>query len=598
MKNNFLNKKGRGFSLVEILVGVGIFLIIGISTWEGFGYVTEMVRLSRLKVAATSLANEQLELVRNLPYADVGVIGYTPPGILNRTQEIIRDSIPFNVTLTINNIDDPFDGLANGTPPDTSPADYKLVEVQIACADCRNFLPVTLRTTVAPKNLESASTNGSLFIRVINANGQPVAQADVSVYNNQVLPIIDMTETTNNNGWLQLVDVPPAVESYQITASKTGYSTDQTYPPGDPNNPNPIKPHATVVTQQVTQITFAIDKVSTINVQTVDDMCVHKGSVSFNLLGSKLIGLDPNVYKYEEDKETGANGLLTISDLEWDNYSVTLTDESYLFAGSIPISPFALAPDSVLDLFLIVKQVLPKAILVKVMDASTLLPLSGATVNLQKPGWEQELQSGRGYLRQTDWAGGANQENFIDQTKYWSQDNNLATSSSLTLVKQGNKYRLNGWLISSTFDTGSATNFYNLVWQPLDQPPLTEVKFQIATSDVNPPATWDFLGPDGTANTYYTISDTNISSIHNGDRYLRYKIFLLTSNDAVTPTISDVAITFSSYCIPSGQSFFHGLPASGNWTLTISKSGYQTYTGTVDINQDWQEREVFLSPSF
>ena len=589
--------KRKSFTLVEVIVGVGVFLIVGISAWEGFGYITKLVNASRIKISAVALANEQLELVRNLPYTDVGIIGYVPSGKLIRSSKMIRDNIPFNIAFVVANVDDPFDGTANGSPADTSPADYKSVEIEISCSNCQNFLPFKLKTTVAPKNLENAENNGSLFIKVIDANGQAVSQANVHIVNNQVSPTINMTEITNNTGWLQLVGIPPSVESYQITVSKTGYSTDQTYPSGAPGNPNPLKPHATVVIQQVTQITFAIDKVSTLNILTVDDMCAHKGYVDFNLQGAKLIGANPNVYKYGADHQTNSNGQLTISNLEWDSYSVNLIDDNYLFAGSIPISPFALAPDSVLDLFLIVKQVLPKAILIKVKDASTLLPLSEATVRMQKPGWDQNLLSGRGYLRQTDWNSGSGQENFIDPTKYWSQNNTITTSSELKLEKQGQKYLTSGWLISSTFDTGSTTNFYNLIWQPQDQPPQTEVKFQIATSATNPPESWNFLGPNGTSGTYYTLSDTNINSIHNNDRYLRYKIFLSTNDTSVTPTVSDIAVTFSSYCIPSGQAFFYNLPASGNWTLTVSKAGYQTHSETVDINQDWQDREVLLAPS-
>ena len=584
-----INKK-RGFTLVETLVSLGLFLVIAISVWQGFFYISELVRVSRLKVTGIALANEQLELVRNLPYADVGISGGIPSGKLTRTRQIIRNGVPFTATFTVRNIDDSFDGW---TGTDT---DYKSVEIEISCASCRNFPAIKVTTTAAPKNLETAANNGALFIRSLNANGEAVAQANVHIVNNQVSPTIDINETTDNNGWLQIVDAPPSVGSYQITVTKSGYSTEKTYPPGAQGNPNPVKPHATVVIQQVTQITFAIDKVSALNVLTVDEYCSRKSYLDFHLQGAKLIGTDPNVYKYSENHQTNSNGQKNITSLEWDNYSIDLTDDSYLFAGSIPIAPFNLNPDTTLDLFLIVKQVLPRAILVKVKDASTQLPLSGATVRMQKPGHDHSLLTGRGYLKQTDWGGGSGQTNFVDETKYWSQDGNIATTSELKLVKIGNNYQPNGWLISSTFDTGASSNFYNIIWQPQDQPPQTEVKFQIATASINPPESWNFLGPDGTPNTYYTLSNTNVNSVHNGDRYLRYKVFLSTQNYLVTPNVSDVAVTFSSTCIPSGQAFFYSLPAAVNWTLTVSKTGYQTHEETVDINQDWQERVIDLSP--
>lgn len=589
----------NGFTLIELIISTVIFVMIGLGIWQGYAYVSDLVRVARIKTTALALANEQLEIVRNLPYSDVGVIGFVPPGKLPETINLIRNNINFQVKFTVRNFDDPFDGTIDGDPRDLSPADYKSVEVEISCLTCRNFPALRMTTTVAPKNLETITNNGALFIRVINANGDPVPQANVRIVNSQVNPPIDMTDTTDNNGWLQIVDVPPSVENYAITASKTGYSTERTYKPGEPGNPNPVKPHATVVAGQVTQITFTIDKVSTLNVYSMNQYCSRIGYVDFHLQGAKLIGTNPDVYKYSQDHTTNANGQKIISNLEWDSYAVTLTDDDYALAGSIPLTPFNLSPDTTLDLFLIVRVVMPKAILVKIRDASTLLPLSDATVRMQKPGWDLSLLTGRGYLRQTDWNGGSGQRDFIDETKYWSQDGNIETNNpagEIKLVKVGGNYRPNGWLISSTFDTGASSNFYNIIWQPQDQPPQTEVKFQIATSSTNPPETWNFLGPDGTPNTYYTLSDTNIYSGHNGDRYLRYKVFLSTQNSSVTPNVSDIAVTFSSSCIPSGQAFFYNLPAAVNWTLTVSKTGYQTHTENVNINRDWQEREVFLEP--
>jgi len=598
MAKKYWDKNKKGFSLIEIIVSLGIFLVISLAVWQSFSYISELINTSRIKVAAMTLANEQMELIRNLPCDDVGVVGYIPSGKLARTKEVIKNNVHFIVNFTVMNVDDPFDGIAGGDPTDLSPADYKLVEIKINCSTCKRFPPLYFTTTVAPKNLESASTNGSLFIRAIDANGQSIAQANVSVINNQVSPTINMTETTNNSGWLQLIGVPPSFESYQIIVSKNGYSTDQTYLPGDPVNPNPIKPHATVVAQEVTQITFVIDKVSTINVFSMDQSCNPVGNISFSLKGSKLIGLNPDIYKYNENLQTNSSGEKNINNLEWDNYSIAITSSNYALAGSMPLSPFNLAPDSMLDLFLIVRQVQPKAILVKVKDASNGLPVSGANVTIQKPGWTQSLLTGRGYLRQISWKGGSGQENFIIENKYWEQDYNINNSDQLTLIKTGNNYQSNGWLISSTFDTGAISNFYTLDWLPQDQPQQTEVKFQIASSLTNPPESWNFIGPDGTANSYYTLSNNNIYAGHNNDRYLRYKVFLSTQNQSVTPSIASIVSIFSSGCLPSGQAFFYNLPAANIWTLTVSKEGYETYQeSNIDISKDWQEKEVFLIPS-
>jgi len=589
----------KGFTLVETLVAVAVFMIIAVSTYQAYATVMNVVHASRLKVTATALANEQFEIMRNLPYDDVGVIGSIPSGKIPHIQHIVRDNTEFVAETTIRHIDDPFDGTIGGSPNDLSPADYKLAELEISCPSCRNFPTLNFNTQVGPKSLETASTNGALFVQVFDAVGQPILGANVHVANNQAVPAIIIDDTTNNNGILQIVDTPPGVEAYEITVSKSSYSTDKTYKTGAPGNPNPTKPHATVALQQLTQISFAVDKTSVLDVSSVTDTCSSTPSVDFSMSGSKLIGTNPDVLKYTASHTTDGSGKKTISSLEWDTYHLNLTGGSYDLAGTVPLLPLVLNPDTNQDFKLIVSPKNPRSILVTVKDGSTQLPLSDATVRLEKPSYDITLTTGRGFIRQTDWSGGAGQADFTDPARYFGSDGNIEVNDpvgELHLRKIFDEYESSGYLVSSTFDTGSASNFHQILWQPQDQPPNTgpdSVRFQIATN--NDKATWNFSGPDGTANTHYTLANQNINSLHNGDRYFRYKAFLQTASSTWTPTVSDVLFTFTSSCVPPGQVFFTGL-GTGNYTLTVSKTGYQPFTDTVSISSSWQQREVILSP--
>jgi len=589
----------KGFSLVEAIIGITLFLILTLSIYGAYTSLINVVRISRLKISATFLSNEQFEIIRNLSYADVGILGGLPAGRIQQNQTISRDGAIFSVKTTIRNIDDPFDGTIGGSPNDLSPADYKLVELEISCSLCPNFSPLYFDTYVGPKSLEGASTNGALFVRVFDANGQPISQANVHIENNQAIPNFTIDDVTNNSGLLQVIDAPPGVEAYNITVSKQGYSQEKTYPTGGAGNLNPTKPNATVAVQQVTQISFAIDKTSVINVSTITETCSPVGNVSFSLTGSKLIGLDPNILKYSQYFITNDSGDTNINNLEWDTYNFILNDSGDYLIGAIPLIPLNLSPNVSQNLKLIVAPINPDALLVTVKDASAQLPLSGADVLLQKTGYSGALTTGRGFLNQTDWSGGAGQENFIDPLKYFDSDGNVDISNpagELKLKKIGSVYNPSGYLISSTFDTGSASNFYQILWQPEDQPPETgqnPIKFQIATN--NDKTTWNFLGPDGTANTFYTLSNTNINSIHNGNRYLRYKVFLQTANTNFTPNLGQMSFAFSSQCVPSGQVMFSGLD-SGDYNLTVSKTGYQTFNGNISVSQPWQESQVILAP--
>jgi hypothetical protein len=152
-----------------------------------------------------------------------------------------------------------------------------------------------------------------------------------------------------------------------------------------------------------------------------------------------------------------------------------------------------------------------------------------------------------------------------------------------------------GSIISSAFNTGNASTFGTLTWYPFSQQAETgtdSVKVQIASNSDN--ATWNFIGPDGTSNTYYTTSGTQINEVHNGNQYVKYKLFLNTEDIAYSPIISSIQIGYTSACVPPGQVFFSGLD-SGTYSIDISLAGYQTLSTSVTVNGTTQS-EYFLNP--
>lgn len=588
----------RGFTLIEVVVATSVFLVIAVSLYQAYTTLFRVIDSSRVNLVMASLATEQFEIARNMPYAKVGVAGSIPSGLIPHEQTLVRDGLTFTVTTIVRNIDDPFDGQLGGTPNDTAPADYKLLETEIVCTSCRDFLQKIFTTRVSPKNLEMASTNGALFVRVFDANGVPVQGADVRVENNQIVPHIRIDDVTDANGNLQLVDIPPGAGAYEIFVSKDGYSSDQTYP-GTVDNPNPTKPYATVAQQQVTQISFSIDKVSSLSIDTVTQTCSAVGNVGLDVRGSKLIGTSPDVNKFFQSYTTNGSGSKVIEDLEWDTYSLLVNDSSYQLLGLIPLLPPTIAPDSNLDVQVVVGPLNPRTLLVTVKDSATSLPISEADVDISGGGSQT---TGRGFLSQTDWSGGAGEEVWSGGSQYSSSDMNIETDAPeglLELVNFAGSYTPSGDLTSSIFDVGTTSNFYRITWQPEDQPPLTganSVRFQIATGNDVATTTWNFFGPDGTSGSYYTVADQNINAVHNGSRYFRYKVFLETEDTSLTPTISDISFTFTSECVPPGQVAFSGL-SSGSYTVSVSKSGYQTYTSEpISVIDDFTSYEATLTP--
>jgi len=386
IKRNTNNKKG--FTLLETLVGSAIFLLVALSGYKAFGVLMDAVTVSRAKLSATTLANEKFEIIRNLPYVDVGIPGGLPPGKIPRTETIIKDGFSFNIETTIRNTDDPFDGTIGGSPNDTSPADYKLVDLDIMCSNCKIFSLLKFTTLITPHALEITSTNGALFIKVFDTAGIPIPNTAVHIVNTNTNPDTIINENTDNTGWIKIVDAPPGINAYNITATKSGFTTDQTYPIGGIAGATPINPDATVVIHQVTQADLLVDRVSSLNVSTVDALCVALPNIGFSLTGTKLIGT-PVVLKYPtQNFTTNTSGIYGFSNLEWDTYTAKLTSSSYDLVGTTPLPSFAISPNENKTLQMIVIPHIDKALLVSVEDSSG-NAIDGATVRLQKSGFDE-----------------------------------------------------------------------------------------------------------------------------------------------------------------------------------------------------------------
>lgn len=581
-------RKHSGFSLIEIIVALGVFLLFAVGIYSGIQFTFKAVYQSRLRILETGILSEQIEIIRNLPFADVGIVNGSPSGVLLRTVTTTRSGIDFAITRTIRNVDDPFDGTIGGAPNDTAPADYKLVEAEIICTRCEQRQPARLATYVGPKYLEGNRWNGALFISVFDAAARPVPGATVTVAATSTSSTVNLTDLTNNQGRLNLVDLPAGIGAYHIMVTKPGYTTDQTRP-ASASLPNPVKPPASVVAQNVTAISFEIDQVSRIDLVTKTGSCQNVGGVPVSLRGTKLIGANPDTYLLNQNITTNAQGSYRFSNLVWDAYG--LRPSGYDLIGAIPVLPVSVGPNVNQDVDLILGPDTPYSLLVNVTDSVTGQPLSNAMVVATSTGFSARQQTGLGFISQTDWSGGDGQLAMANPTRYWSDDGRVSVDSpagDIALRQVGSHYMRNGELESSIFDLGAAANLVNLTWQPQAQPPPTgptPARLKLATSNTSTPASWNYLGPDGTANTYYNPATPVVNSVHNGDRYLRYRVFLATDTPTSTPTLSDVSVSYTSSCTPPGQAYFGNL-SNQPYSVQTSRTGYQTRIDIITVDGD------------
>jgi prepilin-type N-terminal cleavage/methylation domain-containing protein len=187
MKKYSKRNNKLGFTLIETLISIAIIVIVFGGIYSGFVGIQKILTFIRVKGIMTNLANEQFEVVRNLPYQNIGTVSGIPAGIIPQVQTVNRDGKDFSVETTIRSVDEPFDGIFNGTPKDLSPADMKIIELNISCVSCnKSVSPISFTTKVSPKNLETASTNGALVVRVFDSSGLPVSGANVNIINNNI----------------------------------------------------------------------------------------------------------------------------------------------------------------------------------------------------------------------------------------------------------------------------------------------------------------------------------------------------------------------------------------------------------------------------
>lgn len=343
----------KAFTLIEVLVDLMIISFVATAIIAAFMAGYNALSLSKAKIAAVALANEKMEILRNMPYDDLATENGAiyPPGELLDDEEIVRKNIRFNVHMTLSYVDDPFDGDALGSipgkPVDIYPYDYKKARIEVYKIG-REPVLADLSTNISAKAAETPSDTGILYLCVIDAENQPVTEATVTIVNTAVTPPVNMELETDESGCVMVPALPPDEHNnYHLVITKDGYSTDMTYP-RTAQNPNQTQPDVNISVQQVTKVTLAIDKVSTLQINTVDLTGAPVPNLSLHIEDSKEIQFNPTVYKYSEDHDCDAFGQLTLTNMEWGDYKITVNTSGYYVSSAYPVLPVHLNPDTTL----------------------------------------------------------------------------------------------------------------------------------------------------------------------------------------------------------------------------------------------------------
>ena len=111
-------------------------------------------------------------------------------------------------------------------------------------------------------------------------------------------------------------------------------------------------------------------------------------------------------------------------------------------------------------------------------------------------------------------------------------------------------FQTDGWLTSAVYDVAGVVSMGELSWTPTSQPPslgAQPVKFQVASSGMlDTPS--NFVGPDGTANTYFTDpTGTQIGDHHYEAGRIAYRMYFHTEDNLVSPTLDSVSMDANRY---------------------------------------------------
>ncbi len=586
-----------GYTLIELLVSVAVFAILTSAFLAAYSALVKSVKLAREKTILSAIASERMEIVRNLPFSQVGTIHGVPAGALpdeTSPVTVVIAPITYKIYYEVTWTDDPADLTA--LTGDAYPTDYKQVKMKVLNTTTGQITAFT--TSISPQGLETPSNTGVLQVQVFNSTGQPLSNVNVSIVgisNGVVLNV----KTNAAGEWVQ-VGLPPGSNAYHITAGMAGYSTDQTYPI-TAQNPNPINPDPTILAGTVTKVPLQIDLLSNLTIKTLDSFCQPINGIGVQTIGTKIIGTNPTILKFDQTNTSGQSGFpagqINYNNIEWDTYTPALTVatlQNYNIRGTSPIQKIDVLPGTSQTFSVILTPPSNHSMLIIVKDATTKAPLESAVIELQKGGSQPQDYfgvTGGSVWVQNDWSGGSGFAVWSTSTPntYWVADPDIYINNGandISLRKTGNAYPLNATstLQSSSYDTGTdASNFTTLTWTPISQDASTTLAIQLAANNDN--TTWQYVGPDGTSQTYYTVPGTNISSGLNNKRYVRYKVFLKTTNDKKTPQLSSININYVSGCFTPGQYLFDDItPSSGTaYELTVTLPGYQTFTTPLTV---------------
>ncbi len=312
------NKKEKGLTLIEVLVGTFLIVLVFLGIFGVYRTGIWVIGQSQNKITALSVANKEIEEIRNLPYSEVGVEGSFPDGIIPAEKTYEINGREYNIKTRIDYVVDSADGVVE--EEDECPNDYKKVQVEISWGGLFEG-SASLITDIAPDNMaqECAETGGILFVSVFDAYAEMVSSPLVEIKDPDTGQVLKTASESEH-----YFSLPPG--SYRVVASKSGYSSSRSY--GIDEVAIPEKPDPLVAEGGLSEISFAIDELSSMTIETLSAWGIDYFTDSFSdqseISESSNVDFSGGEISLQEQSTSGYLVSVSVSPadlLNWDKFS-------------------------------------------------------------------------------------------------------------------------------------------------------------------------------------------------------------------------------------------------------------------------------------
>ncbi|MCX6765493.1 MAG: hypothetical protein NT136_00825 [Candidatus Moranbacteria bacterium] len=406
MKAQSLKLKAQsleGFTLIEALVLLFIFSLITVTFYSLFSFGIRYIQDSKNRLGALAVANEKMEIVRNLKYDDIGTVDGEVEGNIPQDETVIENGRQYNVHTLVEYVQDSFDGMY---PNDTAFEDYKRVTVTASWnTGGVSQREVKLVSRFVPPGLEVANPgNGILSVNVFSdqPGGTGIPNSVVHISNPDTGLNTQKETDASGNATFMGDKVTESIQKYEITVTKTDYETVNTLPPYSISPFNPVDVHASVVIGSINVTNIVQNKLASLEIATVDYLDQSIDDISFHLTGGRKIGTEvemPNdpIYNLNTDSSTDSSGekdfdrispgqyKFYLASSVTDDYELIATDpsSSYEIIDGKEIYSTSLYSDQSLTWKVKLADKNITSIIISILRSDDDSPISGAQVNLK-----------------------------------------------------------------------------------------------------------------------------------------------------------------------------------------------------------------------